>query len=209
MADNTLSEVEIKLYVTDLESVARKISNAGGELIAPRVFEKNVRYENAEQTLSQRGIVVRLRQDSRARLTYKEPPAEVTDDGLSHRYEAEVDVSDFDTMELILSKLGYTPHLIYEKYRTTYQLGDVEIVLDEMPYGHFVELEGVPDAIFAALDTLGLSDAPRYKTNYVQLFQHIRRHLRLTFTDITFENFNGIDVPQRALDAPDDNTNNG
>lgn len=206
MADNKLSEVEIKLYVTDLDSVARKIVSAGGEIGAPRVFEKNVRYENAEQTLSQRGIVVRLRQDSRARLTYKEPPHEVTDDGLSHRYEVEVEVSDFDTMELILSKLGYTPHLIYEKYRTTYQLGDVEIVLDEMPYGNFVELEGTPDAIFAALDTLGLSDAPRYKTNYVQLFQHIRHHLKLTFTDITFDNFKGVDVPKRALDAPDNSS---
>ena len=32
--------------------------------------------------------------------------------------------------------------MLYEKYRTTYSLGDVLVTLDEMPYGHFSEIEG-------------------------------------------------------------------
>lgn len=197
-----LNEVEIKLYVADLDAIADRLLDVGARQVIPRVHEHNVRYENQQNDLSTRGIVVRLRKDTYVRLTYKEPPSDIIDDGLSHRFEAEVEVDDFDTMSLMLEKLGYTPHLIYEKYRTTYVLDDVEVVLDEMPYGNFVELEGEPDNIYQAIDKLDLNGALRYKTNYVQLFTHVKHHLKLSFTDITFANFEGIDVPPSALNAP-------
>ena len=38
---------------------------------------------------------------------------------------------------------------MYEKYREAFDLNDLEIVLDEMPYGNFVELEGNEQAIKA------------------------------------------------------------
>ena len=62
-------------------------------------------------------------------------------DGIFRRFEAEVVVSDFETMDVILRRLGYVVSLIYEKYRATYTLGDAEIVLDELPYGNFTEIE--------------------------------------------------------------------
>lgn len=192
-------EVEVKLYVTDFNVIAQKLDAVGAELTKPRVFERNVRYENAEQTLTGRNVVVRLREDTRVRLTYKEPTDDNTDDSLSRRFEAEVEVSDFDTMETILRKFGYQPYLVYEKYRTTYEWGEVEIVLDEMPYGKFVEIEGTPDAIENAIDKLELKDAPRYVASYVALFDAIRNHLKLDFHDITFANFEGVIVPQSAL----------
>ncbi len=198
-----LGEVEIKLYVPDLDAVADKLLDIGGRQVIPRVHEYNIRYENEAGDLTQRGIVVRLRKDTYVRLTYKEPPTTApTDDGLSHRFEAEVEVDDFDTMELILNKLGYSPHLVYEKYRTTYVLDDVEVDLDEMPYGNFVELEGEPENIYTVMDKLGLNEAQRYQTNYVQLFENVKKHLNLIIDDITFANFEGIDVPQSALNPP-------
>ena len=197
-----LTETEIKLYTPELAVIQHKLQSAGATLSIPRVFERNVRYENAAKDLTSRGIVVRLRQDNRALFTYKEPPETITTEELSHRFEAEVEISDFATMEVILGKLGYAPHLVYEKYRTTYHLDSLEIVLDEMPYGNFTEIEGTPDAIFATIDSLDLGGYTRYKTNYIQLFENVRRHLRLNFTDLTFENFAGVDVPQRAFDSP-------
>jgi len=32
--------------------------------------------------------------------------------------------------------------MMYEKYRTTFTIGSLEVVLDELPYGNFVEIEG-------------------------------------------------------------------
>ncbi|MCU0497360.1 MAG: class IV adenylate cyclase [Anaerolineae bacterium] len=196
------TETEVKLYVTDLASVAKRLEALGAVLIAPRVFERNVRYENADHTLTPRHIVLRLRQDTRARLTYKEPPTEIIDLDIPARFEAEVEVSDFETMELILHKLGFFPHVVYEKYRTTYHLGDLEIVLDEMPYGNFIEIEGEADAIRVGIDQLALIDATRYRANYLRLFDYVRRNLNLTFEHLTFANFEGISVPQTAFEPP-------
>lgn len=193
------TETEVKLIVPDLDSVRARLETAGAHLEAPRVYERNVRYENAAGTLSPAGIVVRLRQDSRVRLTYKEEKTVV--DGISSRLEAEVEVSDFTTMELILGKLGYHPHLIYEKYRTTYTLDGAEIVLDELPYGTFVEIEGDKATIESVIKRLGLEATPRYAGSYVVLFEQIKQRLGLTFTDLTFANFEGIEVTELIADG--------
>jgi adenylate cyclase, class 2 len=197
------TETEVKLYVPDLKAVEESLQALGAKLITARVFERNVRYENAAKDLSKRGIVVRLRQDNRVRLTYKEPPKEYTggllEEGIMHRFEAEVQVDHFETMALILEKLGYTPHMTYEKYRTTYEIGGAEVVLDEMPYGNFVEIEGDGQVIPVVLEKLGLQNAKRFQSNYVKLLDSVRHHLKLDFTDLTFENFKGIDVPEDAF----------
>lgn len=195
-------ETEVKLGVDDLKAVAERLEATGATLHKQRLFERNVRYENADKTLTQQDIVVRLREDDRIRLTYKEPSEQTSDDAHT-RFEAEVEVSDFDAMEVILGKLGYQPHLIYEKYRTTYELDGTEIVLDELPYGDFVEIEGTTDAIRAVIDKLNLTDAARYETNYIGLFERVKQALDLTFNDLTFANFEGVDVPPEAFNEPD------
>lgn len=45
-------------------------------------------------------------------------------------------------MTNLLQELGYVVSEVYEKYRTTYKLNVLQITLDEMPYGMFVEIEG-------------------------------------------------------------------
>jgi adenylate cyclase class 2 len=189
----TPTETEAKFYTPDLKALEQRLREAGASLKAPRVFERNVRYENADQTLSQQGLVLRLRQDTRVRLTYKEPGEEKPD--MSSRPEWEVEVSDFEAMDTILGKLGYTPYLIYEKYRTTYELEGAEIVLDEMPYGHFTEIEGEEDTIRALVKTLGLQEATPQPSSYVRLFDQVKQALNLSFQDLTFKNFEGITVP--------------
>ncbi len=195
---NAYTETEIKLYVPDLNTVKQRLEAVGAVITAPWIYERNVRYDDAERTLTPRGVVVRLREDSRVRLTYKED-GKVTE-GIMSRFEAEVEVSDFDAMETILGKMGYTPYLTYEKYRTTYELDDTEIVLDEMPYGNFVEIEGEIGAIKRVIATLGMENARRYEGSYATLFEKVRRKLGLTFMDLTFDNFRGIEVPETAFE---------
>jgi adenylate cyclase class 2 len=190
---NKYVENEVKIHVPDLDAIAAWLVAAGAVLVAPRVFERNVRYENGAQTFSPQGIVLRLRQDARVRLTYKEPG--VVKDGALERFEAEVTVDNFDTMDLILRRLGFQPFVVYEKYRTTYRLGGAEIVLDEMPYGHFIEIEAESSVIDATLNTLGLRDSPRILMSYLALFARVKAALGLSCHDLTFANFDGITVP--------------
>lgn len=195
-----MQEVELKLYVPDLDAVRQRLESLGARLKAPRVYERNTRYENGAQSLSPAGIVLRLRQDTRTRLTYKDGGEMAGDSGIHSRFEAEVEVSDFDTMDTILRKLGYQPYWIYEKYRTTYVLDGVEVVLDEMPYGNFVELEGDEGAIQQVRARLGLEAARAYGAGYALLFERARRSLGLAFNDLTFANFEGVDVPESAFE---------
>ncbi len=195
----SLTETEIKLYAPDLNTIRARLETAGAVLRSGRTHEHNVWYENAEETLRSQQIVLRLRRDQRVRLTFK-APAEVAEQGrVRTRFEAEVEVNDFDTMDIILQRLGFHPSVIYEKFRTTYTLntsgGEVEIVLDEMPFGSFVEVEGAPAAIEAALAALGLEHAPRILTNYMTLFEHVKSALGLHMHDLTFANFAGVHVP--------------
>jgi len=192
-----MNETEVKLHVSDLKVVEKRLIELGAQLETARVFERNVRYDDADGTMTPNGVVLRLRQDHSVRLTYKE--AGQVRDGIVSRLELEVEVSDFAIMEAILSKLGYVPYMIYEKYRTTYTLMDTEVVLDEMPFGNFIEVEGTADAIERVLEHLGLGDNQRIPYSYARLFDFVRGHLKLTFNDLTFKNFAAVDVPAHAF----------
>lgn len=198
---NNYTETEVKLYVPDLAVVARRLDEVGAKLTKPRVYEINVRYDDARGKLRRGRKVLRLRRDSRVRLTYKDESGVEISGGARSRYEAEVEVSDFDAMEVILGKLGYHRYMTYEKYRTTYELDGAEVTLDEMPYGSFVEIEGEEDAIHAALEKLQLTDAPRLEAGYTTLFENVKHYLGLDFQDLTFANFEGVDVPKEAFDT--------
>lgn len=192
MSQTDMQEVEIKLYTPDLDQVQRALEATGAVLKSPRVFERNLRYENAAGALTAGGVVLRLRQDERAKLTYKSGAS--SQDGIFRRFEAEVVVSDFDTMDVILQRLGYEVALIYEKYRTTYMLGDAEIVLDELPYGNFTEIEADAETIERVVSALGLSRFRRMTGSYTDIFAELKLRLGLTMRDLSFEAFTGLDV---------------
>src|SRR2546426_12632943 len=102
-------------------------------------FEVNTLYTG--ETLDVTRSVLRLRRiGDRGVLTYKESLPPRLD--MKHRREDETCVDDPDAMELILDALGFAPALVYEKRRETWRLEQTEIVIDELPFGLFMEIEG-------------------------------------------------------------------
>jgi adenylate cyclase class 2 len=192
-------ETEMKLYVPDHAPILQRMHALGARQVYPRVFERNWRYENQAGTFDAEGIVLRLREDSRVRLTYKDGGA--IHDGIVSRQELEVEVSDFNIMALMLERLGYRVALIYEKYRTTYEFYGAEIVIDELPFGNFVEIEGDTATISSVLVTLELQNAQRFTDSYTRLFTIVKENLGLSFDHLTFANFEGITVPVSAFVA--------
>ena len=192
MSHKKMQEIEVKLYTPDLALVREALEKAGATLKTPRVFERNLRYENAAGTLTDAGMVLRLRQDDKAKLTYKSGEGSV--DGIFRRFEAEVVVSDFETMDVILRRLGYVVALIYEKYRTTYMLGDAEIVLDELPYGNFTEIEADEATIERVVEMLGLGEYRRMRGSYTGIFAELKVKLGLEMRDLSFAAFAGVEV---------------
>ena len=190
--NDKLQETEVKLHSPDLAAVRDALGAAGARLSKPRVFERNLRYDSADGALMTAGIVLRLRQDEAVKLTYKADASMV--DGIVSRFEAEVEVSDFETMDVILRRLGYRVGLIYEKYRTTYELEGAEVVLDELPYGNFTEIEGDAATIERVLAMLGLGGYRRMSGSYTDIFVRLRERLELDVEDCTFDEFAGVDV---------------
>ena len=135
-------EVEVKFLVDDLAAWRGRLLGAGAVLEKGRVYERNVRLDTADEALLKKWQLLRVRQDTAVRVTFKAPTAADAVSEAKVREELEMEVADFDTAVLIFQRLGFAPVQVYEKYRETFQLGDVEVVLDEMPYGNFVELEG-------------------------------------------------------------------
>jgi adenylate cyclase, class 2 len=194
-------ETEVKIFVENLERVEKQLLKLGANQVQQRIYERNMRYDTEDGALTEKGVVLRLREDSGVKLTYKSKGT--LERGIITREELEVEVSDFDTMEAILQKFGFDRSMFYEKYRTIYAFNNTYVMLDELPFGTFVEVEGTnEDAIISVLMQLGLQDAERRVDSYTKLFDHVKHHLELTFRDLTFENFAAIEVPETALIAP-------
>lgn len=192
VASNTATnylEVEVKFLVDSLDPLRRRLAAAGAEMVSPRVHERNTRFDTPAGDLLAKWQLLRLRQDNRVRLTFKAPVAEDTVSEAKIREELEVTVDDFDKMAIILERLGFLPVQAYEKYRETYHWQDVEIVLDETPFGAFVELEGAEAGIKAVASSLGLDWSRRILANYLALMELARRTFDLPFSDLIFANF--------------------
>jgi adenylate cyclase class 2 len=119
-------------------------------------FEENVIYGGG--ILDEKNAVLRVRiTESRCVLTYKRRLA--SESSYKEQLEYESEFSDDRSLREILYALGFKPRLIYEKNRHTWKLRNVEVVLDELPFGEYMEIEGSITDIAEAemlLDITGL-----------------------------------------------------
>jgi adenylate cyclase class 2 len=192
-------ELEVKFLLSKREEMETKL-DALGMITAPRVLEVNLRFDTPEKSLSSAGKVLRLRSDSRIRITYKGPGT--LKGGANLRQELEFTVSDFDTAKAFFEALGYQVYTIYEKYRTTYRLGDLEVDLDELPTGDFLEIEGADaQSIKKLAEILGLHWEARIQDSYIVLFERLRAKLGLDIRDLTFENFKALRISSDMMDV--------
>lgn len=182
-------ETEVKFFMPELGVFREQLVKAGAILTKPRVFEQNVRFDTPDNQLLQRRELLRLRQDTAVTITFKGSPDELEQGEVKRREEIEVNTTDFDNTVTIFKRLGFEPKQVYEKYRETFQLGALEIVLDEMPFGNFIELEGEEEAIKTAVARLGLPWEKRILTNYLMLMAQLQAFHKLPFMDLTFANF--------------------
>jgi adenylate cyclase, class 2 len=135
-------------------------------------FEENTLYAGGQLDVSRQ--VLRLRRvGGRAVLTYKERGAATS--SVKRYREDETGVEDAAALAEILAALGYTPSLVYEKRRATWQLSGAEIVADELPFGLFVEIEGEESVIAEVEGLLGLSEAEAEMDTYPHLARRYGR----------------------------------
>ena len=191
-------EREVKFYVADLAALESRLLKLGAVLLHPRVHELNYRFDTADHRLTSSAQVLRLRRDSRIILTYKGPAS--IENEVHARPEIELEVDSFDNAVEFLKSLGYTSIVTYEKWRTTYSLNNLEITLDEMPFGSFSEIEGEDtESIRRTAAMLALDWSCRINQGYMALFNQLNARFSLNLTDMTFEAFKTLSVTPRDL----------
>ncbi len=192
-------EIEVKLYVRDLKKIELRLHDLEAQLVQPRVHEINFRYDLPNGSLRAKGRVLRLRYDTNAILTYKGPSNII--DGVFSRTELETTIGDLETAQRVLEALGYVQILIYEKYRTIYEINDCHIMLDELPYGDFVEIEG-PNAsnIRKMALLLGLDFESAVGAGYARIFENYNSKYGFPPSDLTFDALRGKKPSPEELD---------
>ena len=162
-------ETEVKLRIPAVAPLRTLLEAMGFAERVPAQREESVLWDRGGE-LRACGSALRLRRYAGGSvLTWKGPV--VPDPLLKIRPEEETAVADPEATEAILRGLGFAPVLRMAKTREVWTRGELEACLDETPFGCFLELEGDPQAIRAAMEHLCL-DASRVETrSYPALFE--------------------------------------
>ncbi|MFL6469167.1 MAG: class IV adenylate cyclase [Pyrinomonadaceae bacterium] len=160
-------ETERKYHLSErrLEEIVSRLNELGAEF-EKEVFEVNYQHRGGE--MDERGATLRLRKiGDFSVLTYKEKIKNAT--GTKQKMEFETSVSDVEATERIIERLGYRRTAVYEKRRKYWKFSNVEVVLDELPFGLYMEIEGTVETIEAAEKKLGLKELEREPRGYPRL----------------------------------------
>jgi adenylate cyclase, class 2 len=160
-------EIEKKYRLPQKRRIAveRRLHDLGASS-KPVEFEENTLYRGGRLELG--GCALRLRRvGARAILTFKQRLP--TKSAIKHQQEEETEVTDAEAAHAILTALGFRPALVYEKRRTRWHMGRAEIVIDELPFGLFMEIEASEKEIARVEALLGIEDLPAVMETYPML----------------------------------------
>jgi adenylate cyclase, class 2 len=132
------TEKKYRLTKEQYEEVLQSLKELNGEFIREE-FEVNLLYGGG--ILEDEKALLRVRRiGDKTILTYKK---QIHNDlAIKQHIEHETEVANFEAIENIIKALGFQLGMVYEKRRQTWHLQNVEVCLDELPFGLFMEIEG-------------------------------------------------------------------
>ena len=147
-------EKKYKIDAARRDEIVTELKDAGAKF-EREDFETNTIYGGS--TLDENNAVLRIRTtETDGTLTYKKRIENQFD--VKHQIEIESKFDDPSALAEIIINLGFSPRLVYEKRRQTWHFRSVEILLDELPFGLFMEIEGSITSIKEAEMILGFDD---------------------------------------------------
>lgn len=177
-------EIEGKWHLqnlTERDNLKKLLKKLGGRLMGSH-DEINRLFDDATAKNERSGIVLRLRfinGGTRALLTFKGQVR--CYEGVKERIEQELEANDGLVMEQIFRGLGFSMTIEYPKTRETWQFANAKVMLDELPFGYYCEIEGSPATIKEVADALGLDFDKRESRDYPTLMlEYHQSQRRLT-----------------------------
>jgi len=160
-------EIEKKYTLSNdrREQVLDNLREFGAEYVRDD-FEENTLYRGG--ILDEKSAVLRVRKiGDKTVLTFKESIGH--DSGVKQQTEYETVVEKSEEIENIIESLGFEKALVYEKRRQTWKFRAVEVVLDELPFGQYMEIEGSMMAIAEAEMLLDIENLAVENETYPRL----------------------------------------
>lgn len=130
-------EKKYRLSLKSRRAIEKRLRSLGSQP-KPLEHEENTIYCGGTLGFGLRALRLR-RVNGEAILTFKERIPSKSP--IKHQKENETWVKNADATDAILRGIGFTPALVYEKRRTRWDVGKAKVVIDELPYGLFMEIE--------------------------------------------------------------------
>jgi predicted adenylyl cyclase CyaB len=171
-------EIEKKYRLTkkDRRALEQRMRELGYEP-KPIEFEENTIYGGGRLNFG--SCALRLRRvngNERAYLTFKRRlPGKSP---IKHQEEHQVTVADPDGMDWILNSLEFRPALVYEKRRARWKVGQAKVVIDELSFGLFMEIEASVKEIKRVERLIGAEDLPAVSETYPTLTANLGKKSR-------------------------------
>lgn len=148
-------EAELKFPVNDFDEVEERLRSLDAAMTHDEAGERNAILDNREGELRSSGWLLRLREyGGTVSVTVKEP---VIPGPVKSRMEHEIRLEKgFEDYLRLFRSVGCVPVYSYTKTRAIWKLSEVEICLDTLDFGKFVEIEAeTPEKVLRAASRLG------------------------------------------------------
>jgi adenylate cyclase class 2 len=179
---NVNHEIEIKFEIKNPNLIRKALKNLKAKFFG-KVFEKTIRFDTPNDDLAKIGKFLRIKTGFKNVITLKR---KIESKKFKEREEIELEISDPEKMEIILKNLGFTKARIMEKYREKWKLNGTEIVIDKLPMGNFIEIEGREKSIKKVVNLLGLDFKNRLVCTYWDLWKDFTRKKGIKNENIVF-----------------------
>lgn len=148
-------EYEVRYYypLSKMKEIEEILSKFGELKKSFRTYEKTIQFNHCDERYNfySKEVDGRFRfrissneKESKCKLSWKKRLKDTTDDLVNKEEEKEVNIpfDDKDNFLYIISNVMKFPVVeSYERYRTTYSNEDIEISIDEYPFGLALEIE--------------------------------------------------------------------
>ena len=176
-------EIEVKFKIQKPEDLVKLLKKLKADFKG-KAFERTVRFDTPNFALEKEGKFLRLRSGFKNVITFK---AKIENAKFQEREEIELEVQDQERMGLILNKLGLTENKIMEKYRQKWNLDNTEIVIDKLPMGDFIEIEGSESAIRKVIIKFGLDFRDSIAKTYWDIWADYCKENKINEENIVFK----------------------
>lgn len=200
-------EYEVRFYFAKekLEEIIKKIKNIKGLTMQNRCYEKTLQFDHpcADMSFYNKEIDGRFRVRitkneviSKCKLSWKRRLESTTESDVNKEEEVELNINynEHENLMFLIEKVLKMKSIeSYERYRTVFNNDEVEIAVDEYPFGIAIEIENKskteePQAIVRKwVENLGMDIKKSYRLSWDDKYselckeQNIERYNHVTF----------------------------